>query len=423
MFDSMSPMDPAVLDALDTALEAAIDEIDALVEVPVGRLGEVLLRLDRVRERSELLAGSALAVFDSFGAHEIDLVKSAPTWLANRTGERRAHVASRLNRHRRLRGMPLTNAAVVAGEITLSYAQVLAGARNPRTDEAFATDEALLVGYARDLSADQLTKVVARWLHHVDVDGPEPTDSARSELHYSETLDGRLTGTFTIAGPEATELKAILDEQVSKLLHNDKQIRAVDPTDPLVDQTPSQRRARALVELLQRGAAAPENTSRRQPLFAIHTTIETLRGGAPIDEWMLELDAAWQSALPIEVAQLYACDGHISRVVLSAAGEPLDVGREKRTANRAQRRALAARDKGCGVPGCHTHAAWTEAHHLLEWIEGGKTNLANLVLLCRHHHTRIHQGLLAVAMVDGLPEFSLPDGSILGRDGPYAPAA
>ncbi|NOX22775.1 MAG: HNH endonuclease, partial [Actinobacteria bacterium] len=35
--------------------------------------------------------------------------------------------------------------------------------------------------------------------------------------------------------------------------------------------------------------------------------------------------------------------------------------------------------------------SWCDAHHLIHWAKGGETNLHNLVLLCRTHHTRIHK--------------------------------
>jgi hypothetical protein len=35
-------------------------------------------------------------------------------------------------------------------------------------------------------------------------------------------------------------------------------------------------------------------------------------------------------------------------------------------------------------------AAMCEAHHLIPWPRGGKTNLADGVLFCSHHHHRAH---------------------------------
>jgi len=70
----------------------------------------------------------------------------------------------------------------------------------------------------------------------------------------------------------------------------------------------------------------------------------------------------------------------------------LSLGRKQRLVSPQQRRALVARDHGCSFPGCGRPAAWTEAHHIVHWISGGATNLANLTLLCRAHHRIVHHG-------------------------------
>ena len=49
------------------------------------------------------------------------------------------------------------------------------------------------------------------------------------------------------------------------------------------------------------------------------------------------------------------------------------------------------RDGGCRFPGCTRPTGWTDAHHVVHWRHGGRTDLANLVLLCDHHHHVVHQ--------------------------------
>ena len=68
-------------------------------------------------------------------------------------------------------------------------------------------------------------------------------------------------------------------------------------------------------------------------------------------------------------------------------GVPLELGRSKRYFNRAQRRAIAVRDKGCCNPGCSMAVNRTEAHHLDEWSAGGNTDVSRGCLLCVRCHT------------------------------------
>ena len=80
----------------------------------------------------------------------------------------------------------------------------------------------------------------------------------------------------------------------------------------------------------------------------------------------------------------------------------------KRTAPPGIRRALVWRDGGCAFPTCDRAAPWTDSHHVKHWADGGETSLANMVLLCRRHHTLIHQSDWEVRIRDRLPEFLPP---------------
>jgi hypothetical protein len=93
-------------------------------------------------------------------------------------------------------------------------------------------------------------------------------------------------------------------------------------------------------------------------------------------------------------------------------GLPLDVGRRYRLVPHWMRRALAARDRGCRWPGCDAPAAWTDAHHLTPWYEGGSTAVDQLILLCRWHHVCTHEGRWKIRLDPGTGEVSVtrPDG-------------
>jgi hypothetical protein len=66
-------------------------------------------------------------------------------------------------------------------------------------------------------------------------------------------------------------------------------------------------------------------------------------------------------------------------------------------------------DSGCSFPGCTHPAAWCDRHHILDWILGGLTDLDNLTLLCRYHHTHfLQKGWSCRINADGLPEWIPP---------------
>ena len=96
------------------------------------------------------------------------------------------------------------------------------------------------------------------------------------------------------------------------------------------------------------------------------------------------------------------CAGGFQEIVFGPNNEVLTLSTEKRFFTRAQRRAIAARDGGCTIPGCTIPAAWCEVHHVIPWHLGGKTNIDNgasckydLIPEVRHRrgdHSRIPLG-------------------------------
>ena len=112
-----------------------------------------------------------------------------------------------------------------------------------------------------------------------------------------------------------------------------------------------------------------------------------------------------------DTARRLSCDAPVCAVFQKAL-EVLDLGRTQRLPNRAQRRALMARDGGCRFPGC-PERRYVEAHHVRHWIDGGPTDLANLVLLCWRHHHAVHEGGYSMALAAGALTVWRPDGTVL----------
>jgi hypothetical protein len=125
------------------------------------------------------------------------------------------------------------------------------------------------------------------------------------------------------------------------------------------------------------------------------------------------LEAGEAVALP--TVQRLACAGGVLAIILDGAGQVLDAGRRSRLFTRAQRRMLAVRDGGCMWPGCDRPPSWTEAHHTRRWADGGRTDLADGISLCRHHHLRLHDEGWSITRKAGRYCLNPPPGS--GRTG------
>jgi hypothetical protein len=93
----------------------------------------------------------------------------------------------------------------------------------------------------------------------------------------------------------------------------------------------------------------------------------------------------WSQPILAETARRLACDAAITPIIDGEADHT------SRVVPGSTRRALIARDKGCRFPGCDCPPAWTDAHHVKHWADGGPTTLDNLILLCRRHHRLVHE--------------------------------
>jgi hypothetical protein len=101
-------------------------------------------------------------------------------------------------------------------------------------------------------------------------------------------------------------------------------------------------------------------------------------------------DLVGGDALSATEVRRLACTAGIVPAVLGGRGEILDLGRARRLFSPAQQQALILRDRTCRAEGCDIPGTWAEAHHWIPWNQGGRTDLANGLLLCSHHHHRVH---------------------------------
>lgn len=398
--------------APDDVLERLDSLIDELAECDTEQLdAKALLAHGRAVERSQTRLGavglSTIAAVDERGVWVHDGAYNIANWLAAQTGTAKTDAGRRARVAGLSRLMPLTSAAHAAAAITFSHVHVMARCLGVRTREFFTDEaEATLVALAVQMTADEFATEVDKWIDRHDTDGAEPqAEGERDELFASRTLGGRVLGRFNLGAERGTIFLSLLQEKVDELFRRDHANREVDPFDPGLDRSPANRRTEAMIELLEQGGASDAAASRRGPAFWILLDPATFAGQHPDDpsDELHELPDG--TFVPRRLVEQWLCDSTAARLVLGVSGQVLDLGRAARLANRAQRRALAARDRGCAVPGCDRPPNWCHAHHVVWWEDDGDTDIDNLVLLCSHHHRRVHSGGLVVKMDKGVPRF------------------
>ena len=116
-------------------------------------------------------------------------------------------------------------------------------------------------------------------------------------------------------------------------------------------------------------------------------------------------------AVSISTAQMITCTAALNWMLHDRDGTILDLGRRRRRPSAALRRAARERDTcRCRFPGCESRRI--DLHHIQYWSHGGRTELTNLISLCKYHHMLVHdRGYLIAAGPAGTFTFYCPDGT------------
>jgi hypothetical protein len=112
--------------------------------------------------------------------------------------------------------------------------------------------------------------------------------------------------------------------------------------------------------------------------------------------------------LALPEALRLAADADVIPVIFTDTGGILSYGRGRRTASPGQRRALAARDRGCSFPGCDRPPNWCQTHHQPDYHHGGTTDIAQMTLLCGYHHREHQRSGWHCRITDGVPYWVPP---------------
>ena len=385
---ALTELDEVSLIGLDQTATAA-----SLVEIAVAeaRLGELKHRV--------LAHASQVRVEEATGA------ATTATWLARatrttvRSSRRAVHLATALETYQRLRE------GYAAGRVNTEQAEAIAraldalptdipatvrAAAEQRLVELAAHHDACDLRVLGDRVLDVVAPAVADAHEAARLEAEERAAARKTMLTMTPDGQGSVHGRFTVP-----ELHAgMLRKQLLALVVHDKPSLTTSPAttaeqgeggrpEPVKAATAVELGA-AFCELLERldGSQVPEMST--GATVVVTMTLDTLAGGLAA----ATLDTG--DRIAAHTARRLACEAGIVPVVLGGRREVLDQGRRRRLFTRAQRIALATRDRGCTAAGCRTAAWFCHAHHDHPWATGGTTDLTNGRLLCPTHHRAAH---------------------------------
>ena len=361
---------------------------------------------------------------------------STADWLAWRIGIHLGPARERLRTALALQELPQTSEAMEKGELSFTKVRALTRVAKPENEE-------VLLDLARSCSAAHLERMVRAW-KTLDRKSEITAEQIRHRSRrFSAFVDD--DGMVVVRGRLDPEVGALLmraveaaSDAVYREEHRDGQGTADEQAVPDASvhwceseagedpdaPTPEQRRADAVGLIAERALAAGfgddksvvSGSRAERYQVMLHVEEDTLREDREPGQSELE-DGTRVSA---ETCRRIACDTGLVTITHGKEGEVLGASHRKRTVSASLRRALEARDRGCRFPGCGLR--FTDAHHVKHWADGGETSLRNLVLLCRRHHTAVHEGGVTVCIDrDGQVVFFTPKGKTLLGAPPVRP--
>jgi uncharacterized protein DUF222 len=344
--------------------------------------------------------------------------------------------------------LPVTFAALAAGEIDERRAQRLADVLMHTSREIAGQVEDALLGEAGALSVYKLCARATELLLELDAaaadERRQQAEKAADVRVHPSLTDGRSTLTADLATDEAVECYDLVD-QLARMLKADGDPRPIGqlrahvlstlirrPADSGLPHVTAEVTITAALDALTGRSAVPGQVS-GLPITSAHVRELLARIGA------LGLTAPEGGSLtyaisgpdgellatvtPAELFRLarQGCRSHSGRAGCGCAvlGPPPATDAYQPTDR--QRSFVTTRDRRCRFANCGQRVGWADLDHVIAHACGGETHCANLCCLCRSHHRlktfapgwrfeMSADGVLAVTTPSGVTRITRPPG-------------
>jgi hypothetical protein len=312
--------------------------------------------------------------------------------------------------------MPAVGIGLQAGSLTTAHVDVLSGGwrvLDTAGKAALAAQEEVLVRSAGHMSVGEFRRLVNDRVRRLQADdGVDELARQRRNVRmnmWHDRSSHMWHGQFQLDAETGSRLHGRLQRAVETLFHGREPEEC--PKDPLEKQRFLM--AHALVAVCEGtvGGGGVDLTV----AIDLHTLLSGVHDGTM-------LHASSGAELPVAAVRRLACEADIIPVVFGGEGEVLDLGRSRRLATRAQRRALRTVFPTCFVPGCDVAFDRCQVHHLRPFELGGRTDLHDLRPVCSAHHHRFHEGRWAVVWAGFQATITRPDGVTMDAGPPTARA-
>ena len=338
------------MDGNEPSRDRLLDEIDA-AHVRVGEAHLRFLEMIVLVERAEAWADD--------GARDLS------HWLWMRYGISDWKARRYVDAANALRGLPATAEALRRGHVGIDKVVELARFATFDTEDG-------LIAWAAHVSAARIRQE-GDVLRRIEEQEAGRDDEARS-VSWSYRDEGRR---FEMHA----DLPAAQGATVAKAIDRLSASIPSMPDESGAAHIPA-RRADALVALCSARLADDPDPDRATVI------IHARAGGRADDRTGSEIEGGGM-AHPSTLERLL-CAARVETIHEDASGRTLGVGRVTRVPPAWMLRQVRYRDGGCRFPGCGTRA-FTQAHHIVFWRDGGGTDLGNLALLCTWHHKLVHE--------------------------------